>query len=175
MNCKSGLFIGRFQPVHNGHMEAIKFACSRCEKLIVVVGSSQKSYEPEDPFTVGERIEMVRDAIAGARLDSKCQVLSVPDIQNNSLWVAHVESLVPPFDSVFSNNSLVKTLFADAGYKVVPVPMANRREYEGTKIRKLMLEGKDVSSLVPKEALAVIERIGAAKRMRSISGHDKSD
>ncbi|MFA5105956.1 MAG: nicotinamide-nucleotide adenylyltransferase [Candidatus Micrarchaeia archaeon] len=169
MNCKSGLFIGRFQPVHNGHMEAIKFACSKCEKLIVVVGSSQKSYELDDPFTVGERIEMVSDAIAGAGLLAKCKVLSVPDIQNNALWVAHVESLVPPFDSVFSNNSLVKTLFSDAGYKVFPVPMANRKEYEGTKIRKLMLEGRGISKLIPPQAHAVIERIGATKRMRSIA------
>ncbi len=175
MAFKRGLFIGRFQPVHNGHIEAIRYAAAKCETLIVLIGSSQKSYELSDPFTVGERVEMVHDAVKGAGLGSKCMVLTVPDIQNNALWVAHVKSLIPPFDAVFSNNSLVKTLFTDAGHKVVEVPMLNRSEFEGTKIRKLLLAGKEIGAFVPKEALIVMKRIGASERMRSIMPTGKGE
>ncbi len=173
MNVKTGLFIGRFQPIHNGHMEAIRHAASKCGTLIVLVGSSQKSYEMGDPFTVGERVGMVHESLKGAGLAGKCIVLSVPDIQNNALWVAHIKSLVPPFDAVFSNNSLVKALFTDARDKVYPTPMSNRAELEGTAIRKLLLEGKDVSGLVPPEALAAMDRIKAGERLRLIAQTDR--
>ena len=37
-----GLLIGRFQPFHLGHLEALQFALSKVDKLWVGLGSSNK-------------------------------------------------------------------------------------------------------------------------------------
>ncbi|MBM3228902.1 nicotinamide-nucleotide adenylyltransferase [Candidatus Parvarchaeota archaeon] len=173
---KDGLFVGRFQPVHNGHVKAIRHALGKCKRLIVLVGSSQKSYEPQDPFTVGQRIEMLHQALTDEGVGKNCIILSVPDIQNNALWVSHIESLVPSFDIVFSNNPLVKRLFEDAGYKVESSHMFARETLEGTRIRRLMFEttGEEWRHYVPKAVAEFVKRNNAIWKIKSIMGTDKA-
>ncbi|HDJ89497.1 MAG TPA: nicotinamide-nucleotide adenylyltransferase, partial [Thermoprotei archaeon] len=54
-----GLFIGRFQPFHLGHFYALKWILSKVDEVIIGIGSAQVSYTIKNPFTLGERIEMI--------------------------------------------------------------------------------------------------------------------
>mgnify|MGYP001262099234 CR=1 FL=1 len=45
------LFIGRFQPFHKGHLSALRWIAAKSSKVIVAIGSAQKSFEPDNPFT----------------------------------------------------------------------------------------------------------------------------
>ena len=97
----TGLFIGRFQPFHKGHLEAAKFALGSVDLLVIVVGSAQKSHEARNPFTAGERISMIRAALDEAKIDSKRALLiPVPDVDVHSLWTRQVDMLVPKYDVV---------------------------------------------------------------------------
>ena len=58
-----GLFIGRFQPIHIGHITAITNALKIVDELIIVIGTSNKNIDLNNPFTTGERIEIVRKAV----------------------------------------------------------------------------------------------------------------
>jgi len=152
------LYPGRFQPVHKGHLHAIKYALSKARELIIAVTASQFCYTPEDPFTAGERIYMLRLAIGD--LYDKCYIVPIPNITNNRLWPHHVACLVPEFDVVFTNNDLVRLLFESAGYKVENIPWLDKNTYSGRNIRVLMAEGKAWEELVPRpvaEYLAKIE------------------
>ena len=40
MNFMDGLLIGRFQPFHLGHLDAVLFGLSRTENLFIGIGSS---------------------------------------------------------------------------------------------------------------------------------------
>ncbi|MFH1286055.1 MAG: nicotinamide-nucleotide adenylyltransferase [Candidatus Micrarchaeota archaeon] len=169
-----GLFVGRFQPLHNGHLEAMKWALGKCSRLIILVGSSQKCYEPENPFTVGERIEMVHRALSAEKLAERCLILSIPDIGNNALWVAHVDSLVPRYDIVFSNNALTVKLFREKGKEVMGIPFFKRESHDGTKVRKAMLVGKkEWEKLVPKEVADFAREINALGRIKEVANGDK--
>ncbi|MBI5133324.1 MAG: adenylyltransferase/cytidyltransferase family protein, partial [Thaumarchaeota archaeon] len=42
---KHGLLVGRFQPFHNGHLHAVKFALTKVEMLWIAIGSADKSYD----------------------------------------------------------------------------------------------------------------------------------
>ena len=55
----NGLLIGRFQPFHLGHLEALQFALSKVDKLWLGLGSSNKPMEKTNPFTVEERKQMI--------------------------------------------------------------------------------------------------------------------
>ncbi len=166
-----GLFIGRFQPFHNGHLKAMRWILSRCAKCIIVVGSSQRCYDPENPFTVGERVEMIAAALEEGGMLGKCYIIPATDIMNNALWVAHVSSLVPHYDVVYTNNALNARLFEEAGKKVETVPFFCRPACEGTKIRKMMLAGKKGwEKLVPASTARVIRRSSSIGRIRAVAG-----
>lgn len=167
------MFIGRFQPVHLGHIEAIKDIIKENDELIVVIGSAQYSHTVDNPFTAGERYEMLRLALSEAGIDlSKVLIVPVPDVGYHSIWVSHLKSLTPTFHVVYTNNPLVTTLFREAGYEVRPIKMYRRDELVATKIRKMMLEGTDWRSLVPRSVADFIDRINGIERLRTIASSD---
>ncbi|MCX8176649.1 MAG: adenylyltransferase/cytidyltransferase family protein, partial [Candidatus Bathyarchaeota archaeon] len=66
-----GFYIGRFQPVHNGHIYAIRYALGRVKELIIGIGSAQFSHEVENPFTAGERFTMLRLGLDEVKIDRR--------------------------------------------------------------------------------------------------------
>ncbi len=169
------LFIGRFQPFHNGHLRAIEWILGKCDQVIVLIGSSQTCYQPENPFTVGERVEMISRTLRARKISDRCLILSVPDVNNNALWVAHINSLVPRYDTVFSNNPLTKRLFKDAGRKVSPIPRFDRKDNDATLIRKSIPKDEKWRKKVPAEVEKFIDEISGVGRVREILGGDKHE
>ncbi len=167
-----GLFIGRFQPYHLGHHEVVKRILEEVDELIIGIGSAQESHSIENPFTAGERVLMISRALDELEVRKKVYIIPLEDIYRNSLWVAHVCSMVPPFDVVYTNNPLVYRLFKEAGFRVLKPAMVNRTEYHGTEIRRKMLEGEDWEKYVPKAVVEVIKEIKGIERIREIAGRD---
>jgi nicotinamide-nucleotide adenylyltransferase len=164
-----GLLIGRFQPFHLGHLFAVRHALSKVEYLYVAIGSAQKSHEYRNPFTAGERLLMVDAALKEARISSKrWSIIQVPDAPAHNLWVATVNSLVPKYDEVFTNDSLTSLLFQERGVPVKPVPLSNRKQYSATEIRSRMRSDGDWRSLLPKSVVKVLEEIGGVRRIKSL-------
>ena len=167
-----GFFIGRFQPYHLGHHEVIKNIINEVDELIIGIGSAQESHTLENPFTAGERVLMIVRALEELKINKRVYVIPLEDIYRNSLWVSHVCSMVPPFDVVYTNNPLVYRLFKEAGFKVKSTKMYNRKEYQGTEIRRKMLEGDDWEKYVPKAVAEVIKEIDGISRIREIAAKD---
>lgn len=164
-----GLVIGRYQPFHNGHLEIIREIMSdpECTELIIAIGSAQESHTKTNPFTAGERILMIDHALTEADLTSYF-LIPLVDINRYAVWVSHVESLVPPIDIVYTNNSLTKQLFTERGYKVKLPKLYDRNKYSGTKIRELMLTGGDWKSLVPPAVIKIINEIDGINRLKGL-------
>ena len=64
-----GLLIGRFQPFHLGHLDAILFGLSRAENLFIGIGSSNRYNEKKNPFSAEERREMIVSSIEPSMID----------------------------------------------------------------------------------------------------------
>lgn len=113
---KTALFIGRFQPFHNGHLDAI---WQIKEKTIIIgVGSSQYSGKADNPYSFNKRKKMIETAVGN---DLYYLVIAIPDIHNDKKWVKHVEKIVGDFDVVYTGNERVKKLFKDKNYKVIMI------------------------------------------------------
>lgn len=168
---KRGLYVGRFQPFHNGHKAVIDLLCNEVDELIIGIGSAQMSHDIRHPFTAGERVLMIQRVLADAKIP--VYIIPLEDIKRNALWVAHVVSMVPPFDVVYTSNPLVIRLFTEAGFRVESPPMYQRQELSGTAIRQKMLEGGDWKQYVPEAAGLVIESVGGVERICDISRTDE--
>jgi nicotinamide-nucleotide adenylyltransferase len=165
-----GLLVGRMQPVHEGHLEVIKRILEDVDEVIIGIGSAQLSHTVKDPFTAGERVLMLTKALTENGIPaSKYYIIPILDVACNSIWVAHVKMLTPPFKRVYTGNSLVQQLFKEGGYQVTIPPLYNRKLYSGTEVRKRMIEGNDWKSLVPNSVFEVIKEIEGVSRLKQLT------
>ena len=94
---KYGVFIGRFQPFHNSHLKAVKFAAAHVENLIIIIGSSNASRSIKNPFTFQERKEMILDCVLPeiARLDRKISIEPAKDyFYSDTTWITQIQNIV---------------------------------------------------------------------------------
>jgi nicotinamide-nucleotide adenylyltransferase len=169
-----GLFIGRFQPFHLGHVSAVKDVLNEADELVIVIGSAQYSHNLKDPFTAGERLVMVRKALEEDGIDdSRFWIVPVPDVHLHVMWVSALKGYVPRFDVVYSNEPLTRRLFIEAGYQVKLIHLHKREIYSSTLIRQKMLKGKDWEELVPKSVAAFLKEIDGVNRVRDLAQSDK--
>jgi nicotinamide-nucleotide adenylyltransferase len=165
-----GFYIGRFQPYHNGHHSVLERIARSVDEIVIGVGSAQLSHTLDYPFTAGERVLMLTRSLTD--LDCPFYVIPIEDIQRNALWVAHVRSMTPPFETVYSSNPLVMQLFAEAGMAVQSPDMYERLTHSGTAIRRRMLDGEPWEHLVPPAVVEVIREIRGVERLQRIARSD---
>jgi nicotinamide-nucleotide adenylyltransferase len=172
----TGLYIGRFQPFHLGHLEAVKHILGKVDELVIVVGSAHDSHTVENPFTAGERITMIRLALKEAKIDAnRYTVLPLPDAEFHKVWVSHLLSQAPSFDMVFTNEPLTGRLLKEAGMRVEKIPMFNRGAFTATEVRKRIIEGKNWEELLPRSVANYVRQIKGDERMREIAQTDKAN
>jgi nicotinamide-nucleotide adenylyltransferase len=166
----SGLFIGRFQPFHLGHMAAIKFALNYVEQLVVVIGSAQKSHEIRHPFTAGERIQMINSSLNADNEVNTRRILliPIPDVDIHSMWTHQIDVLVPRYSVVFTNDSFTRLLFKERGIKVIQPKLCRREELSATEIRSRIANSGDWKRLVTPQTTKVIESISGVQRIKTI-------
>ncbi len=169
---KRGLIVGRFQPYHLGHHNAIKNILKEVNDLVVVIGSTMESYLEEDPFTAGERIEMVARALKAEGIFDKCFIIPVPNVDEYALWTGRIKSFCPDFGVVYSNNPLVKKLFEADGMEVKRM-VSNNKDIDSVNIRNAMMNGKEWKRLVPNEVADYLDELGAVERLKAIIEEEK--
>jgi nicotinamide-nucleotide adenylyltransferase len=170
---KRGLFVGRFQPFHKGHLEVVKKIMKEIDELVIIVGSSQYSHRLDNPFTTGERITMIRKALQEEEIQlSRSWIIPVPDIHQHALWVSQIVGYSPKFDVVYANEPLTSRLFVEAGFRVEAMPFIKREVYLATEIRKRMLAGENWKELVPSSVAKFIEDIDGDARLRQLNKTD---
>jgi nicotinamide-nucleotide adenylyltransferase len=174
---KRGLMLGRFQPFHNGHISLTKQILSECDELVIIIGSAQFNFIDKDPFSAGERVLMIHEALKEAEIDlSRCYVIPIANDENNARWLAYLRSMTPPFDVLYSGNDFVKhlVLSQDSSIAVKNPMFAKKEEYNGTNIRHLMQDGKAWKHLVPPAVAKVIQQVGGIERIKVLAGSDSN-
>jgi len=169
-----GVFIGRFQPFHLGHVHCIRHILKEAPELILAIGSAQFSHTLQNPFTAGERITMIRAAMDETKIDaSKYYLIPIRDLRIHDLWVSHLVSQTPRFTTVYSNEPVTSRLFKEAGYRVEPIPFYDRETYSATEIRRKIIQREKWESLVPTAISKYIKEISGDERLRELMLTDK--
>jgi len=165
--CMNGLLIGRFQPFHLGHLEALRFALSKVDKLWVGLGSSNRPSEKNNPFTAEERKEMILSSIDDS-MKNKISIYFIPDLDNHVKWIEKIDTIVPNFDVVFSNDELTKHLYSKRITQVISIPFLKRDELSGTNIRDLITSDQKWDHLVPEGTKNFLINISANDRLKNL-------
>ncbi len=170
------ILIGRMQPVHNGHMQVINKILQEVDEVIIGIGSAQLSHEIKDPFTAGERVVMMSQALAEENVDpSRYYIIPMQDINFNAIWASHVKMLTPPFSIVYSGNPLVKQLFSEENFDVKQPPLYSRKTLSGTEVRNRILNDGNWEELVPNATVNLIKEINGVERIKNLSKKEISE
>lgn len=163
---KRVLHIGRFQPFHLGHLDAVHQAMQEAERLIIAIGSAEDSFLPDNPFTAGERFQMIEETLEAEGIE-RYDIIPIRNIHNYSVWVQHVETLLPPFDVVYTGSKIVKTLFLQHGkYQIRDIKKI--KDISATRVREAMKNNGPWESMVPKPVAAFIQKINGVERLKSL-------
>lgn len=103
------VYIGRFQPYHDGHSSAIRQGLNIAKKVIVLVGSSNLDRSIRNPFTEEERSGMIWDDFNNNiiwdgidTLERCCDLCTAPlpdSLYDNQSWIKSVQEIVKVWTS----------------------------------------------------------------------------
>ncbi len=155
-----GLIIGRFQPLHNGHVYLFKKALETVEFLKIGVGSSQMSNQPKNPFSYEERRRFIESALNDENIaPTDFEVYPIPDLFDFEKWMESIFLVVQNFDVIFTNNLWIGRLIQKRGKILVYGLKYNFCKFNGSYIRELMQKGNlEWKSLVPSSIIPFLER-----------------
>jgi bifunctional NMN adenylyltransferase/nudix hydrolase len=83
------VYIGRFQPFHDGHLALLQKGLSTAPRVVVVLGSSYQARTPRNPFTWRERADMILQALPESERE-RVAFLPIRDYYDESRWVRAV-------------------------------------------------------------------------------------
>lgn len=144
----TGVFIGRFQPPHPGHIAALSIAASQCKELIVLVGSANQCRSIKNPWTFQERKDMLFKKLRTAGVKN-VKILPLNDHPyNDPAWITEVKQLVLSttyyitnivlFGHMKDGNNYLKW-FPEFGYREV----GSQYNINATQVREQMFAQND--------------------------------
>lgn len=93
------VMIGRFQPVHKGHLMVIQEAVKQTRELIIIVGSADKPRSYKNPWTAKERASMLNSALNGMDIGAcRIHIEQITDsLYNDTAWATRVQGIVSKY------------------------------------------------------------------------------
>lgn len=148
----AAVFIGRFQPLHQSHIDIINKASEIAEKVIILVGSANKPRTIKNPWTYDEREAMIRFSVSSG----KVEVFPLEDrTYNHEQWLANVQQLVASATSAEDRVCLIGHYKDDTSFYLSNFPqyevvdVGNINDLNSTGIRKAYFESGIIDSRLP--------------------------
>ncbi len=153
-----------------GHLSVIKKALQTEDRLIIVIGSAEENHAAANPFTAGERFQMIEAALDAEGVShDRYAIIPIRNVENFMLWTTHVDQYIPPVYKVYTGSDIVKNLYQRHGkYEIEDVEFVSN--VSGTVIREKMLKGDDEwKQLVHPSVVALIEGWEGVQRVRMVT------
>jgi len=164
----TALFIGKFQPLHNGHMLVIEGMTKLCGKIWIGIGSSEEHHTKENPFSAAERREMLQRALQDKSLIPLFDInfVELPDEKDDVAWRNAVLEKTGPVDVVWTGNEKTAKCFEG----IIPVkPIKEVPGISSAVIKeKMCAENLAWKKQVPHDVMMFIGEIDGAARVRAL-------
>lgn len=173
------VYIGRFQPFHNGHKSVVEYAAKYADKVLILLGSANNPRTPKNPFSSYERSKMIIDVFENTFYQKQLRFDVVADsVYDEAEWISYVESavetLVKNSDIPFPSTAIVGHSKDESSYYINSFPQWDVIEapaytesnmlINSTDIRRMLFEygPSFVKGVVPSEMYPSIEKFVAS-------------
>ena len=157
-NKKIGLFIGRFQPFHRGHLDALKQILEANDLVKIFIGSSNIQRTKDNPLSYEERKRYIKNVLPF----SNYTLSALPDDLSDDVWAENLKNIAEPFDTAYimSSDHTEKVM---KNYDIPVKKLQCNIDINATALRE-MIRNKDedfkkyiVDSLFPDTLRTIIE------------------
>ncbi len=158
---KKAVFVGRFQPFHNGHLEAINWILKQAGEVSIVIGSIQEFGQMNNPLDYKERREMVEAALKEAEIKNY-KIFGLPDFRNNVAWskkLLEITGLESGQTVLVSLNDWARDCAQEIGIEVADQPVFFDN-LSATQVRDMMKADFVWDNLVPKSVAEYLKDNG---------------
>ena len=148
----SSIVLGRFQPLHKGHVALIEWAYEQKENscLRIVVGSSNRIQSPENPWSLEERIEMIKLWKNEEHPEWEIEIIGIPDINDPPKWVEHASKYHGDSGLLLTSDKKTQELYENSNWETKFFDLQNRISFEGWRVRetcKMLSTVKEIDSV----------------------------
>jgi bifunctional NMN adenylyltransferase/nudix hydrolase len=88
-----GVYIGRFQPFHLGHLHVVRQALMHVDRLLILIGSSGEPRTSDNPWNERERSNMILHGMPGD-IPDVVDMLPIYDHGDDFIWAEGVRAAV---------------------------------------------------------------------------------
>ena len=100
------VLIGRFQPLHNAHLEIIKRCTALTDQLVIITGSAKQPRTYKNPFTSAERERMIKAATSGLAMQVYVEE-NIDTIYNDQAWAVRVQGIVSKYRCIGTKTAII--------------------------------------------------------------------
>jgi nicotinamide-nucleotide adenylyltransferase len=161
-----GVYWGRFNPPHKGHIALVKKLAKRVDRLIVAVGNAETRNTKRNPFSGDERVEMLKSYLREQNIEVK-DVIAVKD---GDSWAASIDNLFEKcgkFDVLFTDH---KKIFKLVGGRAKVVSFQRECNISSTLIRDSIAKGEKWENLTGKSVVSLIREFDGIARIKRTYG-----
>ncbi len=189
MSTKNILYIGRFQPFHRGHADAVMQIMEDIihwnnhndgierYNVFIGIGSAETNFTETNPLTSGERFEIIdeawREIIEQYEIENDriaVHIVPIRNIDHYVLWPYHVQQYIPTIDVVYSGSPLVLQLWKKCFSEKKIVHLQKRIAVSGTIVREVCCNEDNTlleQYVLPSTAL-LLEKFHITKRLKNM-------
>jgi nicotinamide-nucleotide adenylyltransferase len=154
------LLVIRGQPFHLGHLALVERALLLRDELVLVVAAAERALLPDDPFSAGERLALVRAGLSS--LLPRVWLVALPAPSWPAMALRQLAYLTPSFDLVVAHNPLLRALAEQQGLALAglaqPLQIGGTR-VSGSLLRQRLMEegaGPWLDDFVPAASAALL-------------------
>ncbi|AWN24236.1 ADP-ribose pyrophosphatase [Deinococcus irradiatisoli] len=145
------LYIGRFEPPHDGHLGSMLRALERHDRLHLLLGSANLARSSKNPWSAAERARLIRRSLTDGGVDPRrVRCSPLPDEFDALRWAAQVRRLAGrtvPVLVGFEKDASSSYLRWFPDWPADPSPLAPG--LNATEIRAAYFEGRAVPGVPP--------------------------
>ena len=166
-----GVYWGRFNPPHKGHLAMVRRFRRRC-RLTVAIGSAEHKGERADPFSGRERTEMMRAYLSEAKIEG-VRVVSLRDGASLAWAIDNMVRRCRPDVVFLSSESSRLARMTSARVRVIRFQRTGR--ISSTRLRDSIAAGRtDWTRLTGRTVVRWILSHDGVARIRASYGRNRS-
>ncbi|MBJ24328.1 MAG: hypothetical protein CMB64_06630 [Euryarchaeota archaeon] len=158
----STVVLGRFQPLHRGHIALIEWAYENksTERIRIAIGSSNRLASPENPWSWEERKEMIETWKQNSHPEWELEIVAIPDINDPPKWVDHASKYHGDSGILITSDKETKALYESKNWEIQFFKLQNRGSFEGWRVRETC------------KMLSTVNEIDSVKEILNLSIHE---
>jgi nicotinamide-nucleotide adenylyltransferase len=161
-----GVYWGRFNPPHKGHIALVKRLVKKVDLLIVAVGGAENKNTKRNPFNGDERVEMLKSYLREQHIKVE-DVIAVKDGKSLASSIDNLFEKCGRFDVLFTDHKAIARL---VGNRVKVVSFERKGDISSTQIRDSIARGERWENLTGESVVSLIRRYDGIARIKRAYG-----